>query len=470
MTLPPLGAAAGAAQDLSSPSPTRGLRVAWFSPMPPSSSGIAAYSAEVLPLLRARGLEIDVFAEAPGPGLPGAGCVAARDFVWMTHRRPYDLTVYQLGNAPCHDYMWGYLFRYPGLVVLHDAQIHQARAQWLLKRWKPRRDDYLAEFRANHPDAPEDLGLLFAAGLGGSLYGHWPLVRLVLQGARLAAVHSPALARRLHETWGVEVASLPMGVPDPLDPPPAVSSAAIRARHGVPEGAVVVGAVGGVTPEKRLPELLAAMAALGDRQPHLHLLVVGATAAHYDVVADATARGLAGRVHVTGFVDDAELGAYLAALDICACMRWPSNGETSASWWRAMAAGRATIVTDLVHQPELPVVDPRGWRTLGPAGAAPVAVAIPILDEHRTLVETLDVLGRSALTRAEIGDEARRYWAAHHTLGLMAEAYETLLPRAAARTSPAVELPAHLRKTGDEHLTSLLAPFGVDTPAGVSNG
>ncbi|MBL8138420.1 MAG: hypothetical protein JNL48_17480, partial [Acidobacteria bacterium] len=103
-------------------------------------------------------------------------------------------------------------------------------------------------------------------------------------------------------------------------------------------------------------------------------------------------------------------------------------------------------------------------------GAAPVAVAIPILDEHRTLVETLDVLGRSALTRQEIGEAARRYWQAHHTLGLMAEAYAALLPRAAAKTAPAVDLPAHLRKSGDEHLTALLAPFGVDTPAGVSNG
>ena len=67
---------------------------------------------------------------------------------------PYDLVVYQLGNAACHDYMWGYLFRYPGLVVLHDAQVHQARAQSLLGGWTPRRDDYRHEFAANHPDAP----------------------------------------------------------------------------------------------------------------------------------------------------------------------------------------------------------------------------------------------------------------------------------------------------------------------------
>ena len=129
-----------------------------------------------------------------------------------------------------------------------------------------------------------------------------------------------------------------------------------------------------------------------------------------------------------------------------------------------MAAGRATIVTDLVHQPELPVVDPRGWRTLGPPGAAPVAVAIPILDEHRTLVEALDVLARSAATRAR--KSATRRGATgrqRHTLDLMADAYVALLPRAAAQPAPAVELPAHLRVEGDEHLTALLTPFGVPT-------
>ncbi len=233
---------------------------------------------------------------------------------------------------------------------------------------------------------------------------------------------------------------------------------------------MIVGAFGGVTPEKRLPELLAAVAAVAERSPQLHLLVVGARAAHYDVMADAAAHGLAGRVHVTGFVDDRELGAYLAATDICACLRWPSNGETSASWWRAMAAGRATIVTELAHQPDLTVVDPRGWRTLGPAGAAPVAVGIPILDEHRTLVEALEVLARSAMTRDELGRAARHSWQERHTLGHMAEAYRALLPRAADRPVPDVELPAHLRIEGDEHLAALLAPFGVDTPAGVSNG
>jgi hypothetical protein len=152
-------------------------------------SGIAAYSAELLPLLRDRGFQIDVFSERH-----------AQEFVWMRRRAAYDLTIYQLGNAACHDYMWSYLFRYPGVVVLDDAQLHQARALYLTKRWLPRRSDYLAEFRANHPDAPEHLGDLVAiGGMGGTLFQHWPLTTLVIESARMTIVHNARLATSLSE-------------------------------------------------------------------------------------------------------------------------------------------------------------------------------------------------------------------------------------------------------------------------------
>jgi len=163
------------------------VRLAWFSPMPPRRSGIAAYSAEILPLLRSRYERIDVFVDASG-NAAAPGEFSAHDFVWKHHHQPYDLVLFQLGNASCHDYMWGYLFHYPGLVVLHDAQLHQARALALLKRRFPRRAHYIAEFHANHPDAPVDAADLVVAGLGEGLYQHWPFVRLVLEAARLTVV------------------------------------------------------------------------------------------------------------------------------------------------------------------------------------------------------------------------------------------------------------------------------------------
>ncbi len=426
------------------------MNVAWFSPLPPDRSGIAAYSAELLPLLAARGLAIETFTADN-----------ARDYVWKARRQPYDLTVYHLGNASCHDYMWAYLFRYPGVVVLHDAQLHQARALWLTRRWQPRREDYLAEFRANHPDAPADAGELVAAGLGGSLYQHWPFVRLVIERARLTIVHNRRLQQDLrarHPSAAIE--HVAMGVSDPLAPrPPAPRPV------GVP-GGLVIAAVGGITPEKRIGRLIRAVSALADRHPTLHLLLVGAASPHYDARDEARRWRVADRVHLPGYVPDEALGAYLSAADVCACLRWPSNRETSASWLRCLAAGRPTIVTALADLVDVPTVDPRGWQRLdagAPAGERrpPVAVGIDLLDEQHSLELALDRLASDAALRTAIGDAGRAWWSAHHRLEPMADAYARVLTRARTLPEPAGALPAHLQADGTDRARRTAARFDV---------
>src|SRR5688572_7477829 len=142
--------------------------------MPPVRSGIAACSAELVAALGARH-EIDVFVDEPVAAAAPATC-SAHEFLPRHRRSPYDLTVYQLGNASHHDYLWPYLFRFPGLTVLHDPQLHHARAAGLLRTRRP--DDYRREFAANHPDTPPDAAELAVAGFDSHLYYLWPMIRL----------------------------------------------------------------------------------------------------------------------------------------------------------------------------------------------------------------------------------------------------------------------------------------------------
>ena len=69
--------------------------------------------------------------------------------------------------------------------------------------------------------------------------------------------------------------------------------------------------------------------------------------------------GLADRVTVTGYVDDDALPEYLAAVDVCLNLRWPTGRETSAAWLRCLAAGKPTIITDLAHTADVPSLDLR---------------------------------------------------------------------------------------------------------------
>lgn len=426
------------------------MRLAWFSPLPPTPSGIAAYSAELVPVLATRGFEIDTFCETN-----------AHDFVWQHRRRPYDLTVFQLGNAHHHDYQWAYLFRYPGLVVLHDAQLHQARALFLTKRWRPRAADYLAEVHANHPDAPADLPYLVLARMGDRLYQHWPMVRLVIERARMTLVHNQWLAAQLRDVHpGATIRAIEMGV---AAAPDAGSSSAVRDRYGIADDAIVIAAFGGVTPEKRIAQIIRAMGGLGARHPDMHLLLVGARAAHYDVGTDAEAAGLEGRVHVTGYVPDEELSAHLRAADVCACLRWPTNRETSASWLRCIAAARPTLVTELAHLGDLPTLDPRGWRLLDATHPPrePIAVSIDLLDEDHSLQLALDRLVTDGALRARLGRAAYAWWQAHHQLAAMASSYEELLRAALRAPAGAGVLPPHLVDAGEAQLRRLAADQDV---------
>ena len=103
------------------------VRIAWFSPLPPLRSGVARYNADLLARLDGQ-QAIDRFVDGLGRTPPGARTFDAHHFVWKHRRNPYDLITYQLGNASCHDFMWAYLVRYPGLVVVHDPRLHHAVA------------------------------------------------------------------------------------------------------------------------------------------------------------------------------------------------------------------------------------------------------------------------------------------------------------------------------------------------------
>lgn len=432
------------------------VRIAWFSPLPPDRSGIAAYTAELVPLLAPRVGAIDLFH------------ARRHDFVWHHRRDPYDLIVYQLGNSAAHDFIWAYLFRFPGLLVLHDAQLHQARALCLLNRLEPRLDDYLAELRANHPDAPPHLGQLFAAGLGGDLYHHWPLIALAIRASTLTAVHNRHLAERLgREHPGAAVRHVDMGVADPMDVTrpghltrDAAASAAIRQRYAIPDGSLIVGAFGGITPEKRIPQLLEALAALPRRD--IHAILVGQRAAHYDVDADLARLGLEGRVHIAGYVQDDDLAAHLAACDVCWCLRWPSNGETSASWLRCLGAGRPTLITALAQLLDVPslAVEADGVAPLASRADA-VSLAIDPVDERRDVALALAACADDPHLRRSLGANARARWERLHTLPRMAASYAELIAEAAGRRRPAPPLPAHLLDDGTRTARRLLADLGV---------
>lgn len=416
------------------------MRIAWFSPLPPVRSGIAAYSAELVPLLRARHT-IDCYSETPST----SGGRSAHDFVWVHRQHPYDLVVQQIGNAPCHDFQWAYLARYPALVVLHDARLHHARARRLLLQ--QRREDYRREFRYAHPLANTDAAEYAVEGLGGNIQYFWPMLRALIHTARAVAVHNPRVADDLRAEYpGAAISTIHMGVP--AGEAAGGMRASVRRDLTLPDHAVVFAAFGKVTAEKRIAAILRALAALNADGVNAYLLLVG-DASEYDALSqDMAALGIADRVRVTGYVPDEAVGSYLAAADVCLCLRWPTALETSASWLRCLAAARPTVISGLAHLVDIP---------------ADVSIAIDLLDEDRSLTQAMRRLAADEPMRATLAQAGHEYWRAHHTLEAMAADYEKALADAAARPAPSLEgLPEHFTNDHGDHARRIAHAFGVE--------
>jgi len=102
------------------------MRLAFVSPMPPSKSGIADYSAALVDALRAFA-EVTVVSSAPAEFDPSS----------------FDALVYQIGNNPYHTFAYELALRHPGVVVLHESNLHHLLVDFTIGRgdW----DGYLRE-------------------------------------------------------------------------------------------------------------------------------------------------------------------------------------------------------------------------------------------------------------------------------------------------------------------------------------
>ena len=181
-----------------------------------------------------------------------------------------------------------------------------------------------------------------------------------------------------------------------------------RERHGISADAVVFGCYGGLSPDKRLPQVLAAFAATRAYIcPRAHLLLAGAVRRRTTTFA-ATSSGIGGLgsdVTLTGYVpSDEAFTESIAACDVALNLRWPTAREMSGPWLRCLAAGKPTVIVDLAHMANVPTLDPRTWQPNGVHGVrSPCAVAIDILDEDHSLRLAMRRLGTDPLLRATLG-------------------------------------------------------------------
>jgi glycosyltransferase involved in cell wall biosynthesis len=392
------------------------MRVAYYSPMPPSRSGIADYSALLLPALRERVEEV-VVAE-PGKRAPRA-----------------DVALYHVGNDPdAHGWIVDALRERPGVVVLHEYVLHHLIAGITIGRGDGRA--YLDAMERELGVAGRLLGLGVLDNLLPLLWEtqpeRFPLAGTILDRAQGLIVHSRFVEERAREA-GYDGAL--WRIPHPAWPTPELTRVDVR-------GDPLIGCFGHLNMNKRIPQLLEAFASYRETRPGVRLLLVGSAAERFDLARRLERLGLGEGVLREDYVDEARMWSLMAACDVLVNLRFPTMGETSGSVIRGLSLGKAMILSDVGWFAELP---------------GDVALKVPV-DEYEvpTLAAALDLAVRC---RDALGARALGHVRAEHGLdrvaGLYARALEEAAGGAAVEDAFLLELARAAADVGVEDVSEL---------------
>ena len=328
-------------------------RLAYVSPIPPQQSGIADYTAELIPEL-GRHYDITIVADVSDTTdenlAPNFPVITPARF--LAESDSFDRVLYHIGNSQFHaDTLERLLPRVPGFVTLHDAFLTGVY-NWLAHN--------------NHHSAAVFTETLYRS------HG-WPAVLLENDSVYSAILRFPcslsvlknAIGVIQHSRHGLDILAAHFG-------PAAVRDIKIiphlrqrfrgpdrqtaRARLGIPDDQFLVCSFGYVAALKLPERLISAWRAADLASSNARLVFVGETDEEGVTMLRASAASLGQTLDQlwTGHVDTEIYREWLGAADVAVQLRTNSRGETSGAILDCMAAGVATVVNAEGSATELP--------------------------------------------------------------------------------------------------------------------
>jgi glycosyltransferase involved in cell wall biosynthesis len=361
-------------------------RIAYVSPLPPERSGIADYSAELLPEL-AKFYHIELITDLSELSDP----VLQREFRRVPFRdfeksaRRYDHILYHIGNSPFHHNVPSLLERYPGQVVLHDFFLsHLFNKLQSIDGVSLWRNLYMSH---GYP------GLLAYArkGSDSTVWGY-PCNLAVLLNAAGIVVHSEHAMELAREWFGISTETWKV-IPQLRKMPSGVDRKKARRALGISPDAFLVCSFGFLS-EAKLNDLLfwSWLGSSLSRLPNCNLVFVGGDWEGRPYRPNTPSSS---QIQSTGYVSDEEYEFYLAAADVGVQLRSElSRGETPRSVLDCMAYGMATVVS--THPALIDLPDNSVLRVSENCSNA-------------ELIDALETLYREPRLRARLGERAQEY-------------------------------------------------------------
>lgn len=382
-------------------------KLAYISPLPPEKSGIADYSAELIPYL-AKFYDIHVIVNQKiiENEWINQHCTICTVEYFTTHSETYERVLYHFGNSSFHEHMFGLLYQFPGVVVLHDfflgGVINYIDASGIDSGM------FTEELYQSHGYKAL---LDYSSDERGTVIWKYPMSFSVIQNSKGVIVHSRHSLNLPRKWYGLETKGCSV---IPLLRVPRLQIARHDARKALnfSDDAFVICSFGVMGVTKLNDRLLFAWLNSNlAKNKKCYLVFVGQNCSGgygVDLLERIRKSKLKKQIIITGWVDQDTYHQYLAVADIGVQLRALSRGETSAAVLDCMNYGVPTIVNANGSMADL---DPQSvWM-------------LPDEFEDKQLINVLETLYNDKKVRHNLSTNARNAIVENHNPVTCALAY-----------------------------------------------
>lgn len=373
-------------------------KVAYVSPWPPQRSGIANYSFEIVSHLKEY-VDVTLYLENKQECNTENLDVLVEDLAFLPDKvKNYDCIVYHIGNnTKFHKEIYKMAWQYPGIVVLHEFNIHPFLADAFLGT----ADEYLYEDALIQGHG--DLGTTSykSLKLSGSPPEIWkfPLSHALAKRSLATIVHSLWAKKQLQEIENVFV--VPMGSVNKTTFDASKSASILRKRFGILPNHFLISTFGFVNRLKRIPKILEAIKILVESGYPVQFFIGGdLIEPTLGIEEKIKSLGISDQVIISGYLSEGDYEGCLSMSDIVLNLRYPSLGESSAALLKTLGYGKPCIVSNYQQFAEFP--DSVCWKV--------------DLDELEVpqIVAYLKELMRNPAARKQLGKNAA-FFAEHYS-------------------------------------------------------
>lgn len=328
------------------------MKIAYFSPFSPDPSGISDFSEELIFEL-AKHMEIDLFARRMPTNQEVIQKFNIFDIEEIENddlRKKYDILVYQVGNnIEYHEGVVKEFLKYPGILELHDFSLHHYLAESTFARGKY--DEYIRIMKYCHGSNGEKTAKDL---IEGKIAAPWEtqserytVNKHLIDKAKAVIVHSDMAKQMVKGIRPeVKVINIPLHT-TAIQKNYKKFLTECKKKLDISQDILVMGSFGYANSSKRISPILNALSLFKKRRDRKFCYYVVGKVQGIDIDKMATDLGIKDDVVVTGFIDLDDFKVYMGACDFCFNLRYPTQGESSASLHRMLGMGKPALVTDI---------------------------------------------------------------------------------------------------------------------------